>query len=280
MASGDELAGIQYHGIAGASLDCQNAVMRLLQFGDRIPKAHILSCANAHCLLLSNEIGDRIAVKSGFASGYGGEGPRRFSYVLQFLYALDTEIEEVDVDEDMIERLDRSALTTSDLDVIDTAKPVRPKRWPSYLSAEDFDRAHDGTLWREFPPVIPLAIIDPRIADLALSFWDEPDNKLLKGYRRLEDIFRRRADIDEHGAKLFSKAFTGDEARLFWKDLNEGQKAGRLNLFTGAFLAHRNSRAHRELKASSTELLSEFLVLNHLYRLEREVASAAPANKP
>lgn len=30
----DELEGLEYHGVAGGSHDCQDAVMRLLQFGD------------------------------------------------------------------------------------------------------------------------------------------------------------------------------------------------------------------------------------------------------
>jgi len=54
-------------------------------------------------------------------------------------------------------------------------------------------------LWREFPPVIPFAIIDGRIIDLPMSFWGNPNDRLLSGYRRLEDIVRERTDINEYG---------------------------------------------------------------------------------
>src|SRR5438132_8533677 len=84
MASdGIEYAGIEYLGIAGSSQDCQEAVIRRVQYGERIHQARILSSARTHCLLLANEIGDQAAVKSGFASGYGGEGPAALSYALQ-----------------------------------------------------------------------------------------------------------------------------------------------------------------------------------------------------
>src|SRR6266446_8419426 len=170
MARGGDLEGIEYHGIAGASHECQNAVMRLLQFGDRIIRARIISCSNAHCLLLTNNVGDRIAIKSGFSSGYGGEGPRRFSCALQFLNTHGAEIDECEVDEVLIARLDNSALTTSDLENIDSTKPVRPSRWNNYVLEKHHKSARDLTLWGEFPRVIPFAIIDTRIIDLALSF--------------------------------------------------------------------------------------------------------------
>jgi hypothetical protein len=58
------VAGLEYHGVAGSSQDCQHAVMRLLQCG--IAQARIISSGNTHCLLLTTTIGDQIAVKSGF----------------------------------------------------------------------------------------------------------------------------------------------------------------------------------------------------------------------
>ena len=45
---------------------------------------------------------------------------------------------------------------------------------------------------------------------------------------------------------------------------------GRANLFAGSFGAYRNRRAHKEMKGQDNEVLSEFLLLNHLYRLEIE----------
>jgi hypothetical protein len=277
VTTDSEPEGIEYHGVAGSSQDCQNAVMRLLQFGDVIARARILSSSSEHAFLLTSDLGDVTAIKSGFSSGYGGAGPMAFSYVLQLLEAHGVEIEEYIADEVIFERLDQSALTTVDMRVIDAAKPLRPSRWHYYILEQHIDCQRQGTFWRDFPPVIPYGIIDSRIADLALSFWQNPDDRILTAYKRLEDIIRKRTGLKEHGAKIFSKAFSGETAQLYWKDIDDGEKTGSANLFTGAFMAHRNPLAHRETKNHPEQQLTEFLLLNHLYRLEKE-AQFSPAD--
>ena len=48
----EDLAGIQYVGLPGISQECQAAVARMLQYGDRITNARILTADRDHCLLL------------------------------------------------------------------------------------------------------------------------------------------------------------------------------------------------------------------------------------
>jgi len=156
----DQLAGIKYSGVAGASRECLDAVMRLLQYGDRITRARILSASHEHCLLLTVNVGDLIAVKSGFGSGYLGEGSHAFSYVLQLLEAHGAGIDECEVGPEFIERVDNSALTWSDLEDLEAARPIRPTRWHQYVFERDAEMERNGTLWREFPIVVPFAIID------------------------------------------------------------------------------------------------------------------------
>jgi hypothetical protein len=273
----ESLAAIEYHGLSGATQECMEAVMRLIQFNDQITKARILTWSNEHCLLLSINVGDLVAIKSGFASGYIGKGSSGFSYVLQLLRAHGAEIEEYEVRRDLIDRLDSSCLTHVDLDRLELAHPVRPPRWHDYIHERDWGIEKEGKLWREFPYIIPLAIIDYRIVDLAKSFWQSPDEKLLIGYRRLEDIVRRRTGLNEHGSKLFSRAFSGSDAKLIWKGLNNAEQAGRAGLFTSAYLAFRNPRAHKEIKYDTQEALTEFLHLNHLYHLEQESSEVEEA---
>ena len=261
-------AAIEYVGLPGISKECQDAVLRLLQFGDHITHVRILSAANDHCLLLTVNVGDIVAVKSGFASGYLGEGSRTFSYVLKVLEAHGAEIEEYRVDPEIIQRVDSSALTAIDLKAIDSSRPLRPRRWNDYVFENHWDWKEDGTLWREFPYVIPFAIIDKRLIDLAVSFWDGPDDRLLTGYRRLEDIVRSRTNIPEHGSKLFAQAFGTSGGRLTWPDIDGAEHAGRLSLFTGTYMAYRNRRAHRETQDDASNLLGELMLLNELYRLE------------
>ena len=266
----DQPAGIEYVGISGGSKDCQDAVLRFIQFGTRITHVRILSAKNRHCLLLTLGVGDEVAVKSGFATGYGGEGPRRFSYVLQVLDSHGAEIIEHDVSRSLLDKIDESALTRSDLKKVKKMRQVLPSRWYDYISERDFERAREGTLWREeFPPVIPFALIDARIMDLALGFWNSPDNGLLVAYRRLEDIIREKTRIKHHGGKLLSQAFNPSDGVLTWEGVDDAERVGRMNLFLGTYGAHRNRRAHKELRAHSGELLAEFLLLNHLYCLER-----------
>jgi Protein of unknown function (Hypoth_ymh) len=267
----DQPAGIEYVGIGGISKDCQDAVLRFIQFGTLITEVRILTAKNRHCLLLTRDAGDQVAVKSGFATGYGGEGPRRFSYVLQVLDSHGAEIIEHDVPRSLLDKIDDSALTKSDLKRLGKMRHVLPSRWYDYVSERDFERAREGTLWREeFPAVIPFAIIDARIMDLAREFWNSPDNSLLVGYRRLEDIVRERTAAKHHGAKLFSQAFDPEHGALIWEHVDAGERAGRMQLFVGTYGAHRNLRAHKEVKTRSGELLAEFLLLNHLYCLERD----------
>jgi hypothetical protein len=265
-----DLAGIEYGGVSGGSQDCENAVLRILQFRDEIQRARILSHANSHCLLLTTYIGDLIAIKSGFSSGYGGEGPRRFSCVLQLLESFNIQIEEYIVPQEVLNRLDQSALTCTDLKNIDAAKPVRPIRLYEYIMEMHYESSVNGKLLSHFPVTIPFAIIDGRIMDLATTFWNNPDEKILTAYRRLEDMVRERTGLPDHGQKLFSKAFGRNGSALCWNNIDEGEREGRINLFTGAYMAHRNPRAHRELKDFPSKQLVEFLLLNHLYLLEKD----------
>ncbi|HTR18773.1 MAG TPA: TIGR02391 family protein [Candidatus Paceibacterota bacterium] len=265
------LAGIEYAGLPGISQACQEAVERLLQYDDRIIRVRIITFRNRHCLLLTVGEFDLVAIKSGFGSGYTGEGARRFSYILMLLEAHGVDnIEEYEVENVFIERLDNSALTQADIDKIDGMRQVPGRRWYNYVFEKHWEQRKNGTLWVEFRPVVPFAIIDSRIIDLALSFWERPDDKLLTAYRRLEDIVRAKTELkSEHGASLFSKAFQGDAAKLYWKEVDDKERDARASLFIAGYRTHRNPRAHREPKKYQTEDLSEFLLLNHLYLLER-----------
>ncbi len=202
-------------GETGITKECKHAVMRLLQYGDRITRARILSSpmhpnSKSHGLLLTLDEYKLVAVKAGFASGYGGEGPSGLSFILRLLEIHGVEIEEYEVDEDVIERLNMSSLTKGDIEKIDVSQRARGERLCDYIYERDYER----NMWQMFPPVIPLAIIDSRIMDLALQFFERPDDSILTGYRRLEDTVRKRTRINEHGVKLFSEAFHGDKAKL------------------------------------------------------------------
>ena len=271
------LAGIQYVGIDGISASCHDAVRRLVQCGDRISVARILTCDQGHAMLLSMEREGLIAVKSGFSSGYRGEGPSTFSAVLQLLRVVGVEIDEFGVSAGLLKRLGASALTAKDVEAIDAASPVLPRRWYDYIDDVRTPQEAAPGLLQQLHPVMPWAIVDADLIDLALAFFDGPDKAILDAFRRLEDKVRSRSGLDEHGSKLFSQAFAGEESALEWKGLDKGEQAGRAQLFTGAIQAFRNPRAHRELHDPSGVPLAEFLMVNQLFILERRSAKRTTA---
>lgn len=299
-----DLAAVQYHGLAGISRSCLDAVRRILSFGERADLAILLTSGGRHAfLLLSARHGD-IAIKSGFSSGYSGEGPAALAGALNSLAAANIDIEEVEAPAQLLDRLDLSAMTMADLDLIHHRPPIRPSRWYDYVYAVHRDDAERNRAWSSYPEVMPWHLIDSRLHDLAATFAEDPDRAILEGFRRLEDIVRKRIDSREHGAKLFSIAFAGDTPAMQWHDRSEaaplqfettgalqhtldsgtpelidrGEQIGRAQLFTGAYQAFRNPRAHRQLDIQGQVPLSEFLVLNQLFLFER-AAVGTPEHK-
>jgi uncharacterized protein (TIGR02391 family) len=265
-----DLAGIQYVG-NGYSQSCLNAVRRLLQYREQIEQVWILTHGGSHGLLLHIEREGLIAVKAGFASGYGGEGPRTFADVLELLDAAGVSIDEYEIEAPAMQRLEASALTTNDIEALEAKRPVMPRRWHEYIWVYRQGRRQDPIPLLLFVPVMPWALIDPRLTDLALAFFDNPDDAILKGFRRLEDSVRSRTGLTEHGSKLFAQAFSRDQAPLSWALPDPTEQSGRAQLFAGAFMAFRNPRAHREEQTTDFATpLREFLVLNELFRLEGE----------
>lgn len=270
MTEKDEMPSIEYHGTAGATLDCVEAVEALLHFRPYLAETKILSAGCEHGLLVSTDIGEIVAIKSGFTSGYDGGGPSGFSYVIELLEFHGIRIDEILVTHDLLERLDHCCLTVDDLELLQTDKPVRPHRYMRYVRRDDIRARIDHNIWDRVRPILPLGLIDRRIADLALEFEKSPSDAVLKGFRRLEDFVRKRIDAkDETGARIFSMAFHGEASSLGWENISDSEKTGRANLFVGSFMAHRNPLAHKENELSREEALSQFLLLNHLFHLEK-----------
>jgi hypothetical protein len=269
-----KLAEIEFHGCAGITLICIQAIVRLFHYGNHISKAMLLSHlgpnSGTHCFLLTINYDSIVAIKSGFSSGYGGEGCKGLSTALQLLMRHNTKIEEYSVNQDVIERIDKSCLLNSDLEKLESSIPIAPYRYHDYVynlqGTSSYSNEH---LKKVYPLVVPLSIIDTRLVDLALELTENPGESVLTGYRRLEDIVRERTGLSgEGGNKLFSKAFQDDESKLYWPDLDNAELKGRALLFTGVYMAYRNKRAHKELDSSQEEIVREFLLLNELYVLE------------
>ncbi len=276
----EDLAGIEYYGTAGITARCLTALTMAIQAGgDIITRAFLLSYVDSssncgtHCFLLWPETSDPIVIKSGFSSGYGGEGPRGLSSALQILIRHNITIEEYAVDASFIQRADSSCLTKRDLEMFETLRPVSPTRYYDYIRLRD-DTLHfydDHIVKKHFVKNIPFSLIDNRIMDLAIDFFNNPDAHLMTGYRRLEDSIRNRTGLDgESGSRLFANAFQSAEAPLHWPELPDAEAKGRTNLFTGVYMAYRNSRAHKENQTPIDDAIREFLLINQLFILESQ----------
>lgn len=261
-------AGIQYMGLAGVSQSCKQAVERLLITGAQIEQVMLLTAGQTHALLLHDETLETIAIKSGFRSGYTGEGPSTLSATLQLLEAFGLEVEEIVVSAALIERLDDSALTLADLEVIEKAAPVRPKRWYGYLLPNSRHIDSPAASIKRLPELMPWGALDQRLIPTALAFENNPDHALLVGFRQLEDIVRARMGQDVGEGRAFVAAFVGDRSKLTWEKVSAGEHNARGQLFTGAYGAFRNPRAHGLIQEREVSTLQEFMLLNLLYTLE------------
>lgn len=263
---------VQYVGTSGVTQDCVEAVERLLHRHDDIEVVRLITHSSRQgtrqAFLVTLVGSEHVVIRAGFASGYPGEGPKGLSRALNLIQSVGLDIEEYEADRKVFERLNSAKLSWDDLDLIFALRFVRPTRWYDYLDARPKNPSSPGRLWERVQPVIPLAVIDTRLFDLAVRFWDSPDDALMTGYRRLEGIVREKAGSEEYGAKLFSRAFNSDQSILMWDGISENEQRGRASLFAGTFMAFRNPRAHNESAHQKAEYLRELMMLNQLYALE------------
>ena len=265
-----KFAGIQYLGESGITQTCKEAVIQLIHGGEKIKDVKILTFeeiySKAHALLLTLRYDTQIIIKGGFASGYNGEAPKGYAYILNLLRQYTGNINEYIVPKSIFERISSSSLTVRDLEYINSIDRVSPARWcdSAYLYKED-----GCDIFSEFPLAMSMALLDTRLIELALNFNENPDNAIMSAYRKIESIVRERTGLDhESSTKLFAKAFQGDDSILYWGNLDSGESKGRASLFASVFMAYRNNRAHQEPRHNLSDDIREFMLINQLFVLE------------
>ena len=224
-----EPAELEYLGESGTTGSCRQAVINLIHAGCKIEKVKILTLegkhSRSHALLLVTDFERQVLIKDGFSSGYSGEGPRGYAFVINLLSRYTENIDEYIIPEKLYERLIRSSLTTQDMKLIDDLNRVRPARWFEFAHYVNEDKME---IYKEFPLTIPMALIDNRLIDIALDFDRNPDSAILNAYRKIESVVRERTGLtQESSTKLFSKAFLGEESVLYWENIDSGESKGR-----------------------------------------------------
>ncbi len=178
----------------------------------------------------------------------------------------------------IIDRIRYCKLTEADLKTIDEARRARQSRIYEYRPPFMRNEKRTARLHEEHVGYhLPLGIVVPELTELAIDFWQDPDARLMSGYRKLEEATREKANVHGHGSKLFADVFLSTPAKLEWDVPDAAEQKGRGQLFTAAYMAHRNPRAHRTPSTHEAELVSEFMVLNHLFRLLSEAEIPASA---
>lgn len=265
---------IQYLGVASITEFCLDGLRMLLQHRLAIEHAHLLSCDQEHGFLLETTLGVW-GIKPGFASGYGGEGAKGLAIAIRALMSRNIMISEHFVDRGMMRRLSDGKISRRDLERL-LENPPTYSRWPIYLQISSTRSIWDqqADLWDQ-PMGIPFALVDERIMDLANRFWNNPDDALLAGYRRLEDTVRQRIQTDKHGIKVFQRAFSNSTPLLRWEECEQAEQQGRCDLFCAAYSSFRNPRAHREIETHPKLALQELLLLSYLFSLERTAVPTA-----
>ncbi|AUC05798.1 MULTISPECIES: TIGR02391 family protein [Acinetobacter] len=264
---------IDYLGEAGITETCLYSLCNLIQTNADLSYALLLTNDQSHGFILKDQSDSYYIIRSGFTSGYPGEGPKGLAKALTILNKHKIETEEVTIPAKLMNKVNNSSLCDNDIDFIFREKVIRPIRLHDYIYPFQNEVA-SSHLKRYYPLELPYSIIDDRIFDLALLFKQDPDSALSKAYKRLEDIIRLRTSLNEHSTKLFAQVFQGDNALLTWDVPDSAEIKGRVNLFTGTYMAFRNARAHREKDENLLHQYREFLLINELYLLEAEAIDA------
>lgn len=262
-----------YLGEAGVTETCLYSLFNLIQTHADLSYALLLTNDQSHAFIIKDKSNSYYIIRSGFTSGYPGEGPKGLAKALTILNQHQIETEELVVSSKLMSKLNNSSLSDNDIDFIFNEKIIRPIRLHDYIYLFKHEIINRSDLKPYYPLELPHSIIDDRIFDLALLFKQDPDSALTKAYKRLEDIVRLRTGVNEHSTKLFAQVFQGENALLTWDVPDTAEIKGRINLFTGSYMAFRNARAHREKDENLVHQYREFLLINELYLLESEAKS-------
>jgi hypothetical protein len=276
---------IEYRGNRGTTQACLEALAFFLQEMRERGKAVICSGpkdtngARSHALVLLVDDQPRAIIPDGFASGYLGTGPWGFEKAIQLLDSCKWDINEAELSESVFRRVADGEATRAELERIVSGNLHPISQVFLYLTRDALSAEVIAESWNHVRVSIPLPIIDKRILDLALSFWDDPDAALNRGYRRLEDRIRERCGFNssaDFGARLFSRAFGNDKSPLAWK-YDDEYSTNHTQTFVGTFAGFRNRRMHREpVHESDASLLRELMQLNTLFALELELVVRDP----
>jgi hypothetical protein len=261
---------IEYGGSDGITETCLDAVFRYINYGDQINEVDILTYNMDHALLMRFGDGHCAFIRSGFSSGYSGEAPKGLALVIQIFLSLNVRIREYNVNRSFFKRVNAALIRMKDLVYLNKLKACKPLSYDRFVSLNQMNAAFEHQVWSKLKEPIPYALFDTRIADLVQEYREKPNDALLTGYKRLENILQAKFITKSFGLNLIKEIM--DKKNSIWTPgISEGVQKGRSLLFQGCFSSFRNELAHNEFVHVEYGL-SEFLLLNLLFLYEKDIS--------
>lgn len=261
----------EYAGSPQTTQSCIDAFIQYLNSNDSITVMSILSCNHCHALMLTFGESNRLAfIRSGFTSGYPGEGPKGLAKVFRLAQFFNIQIREFNVNEDWLKKVNYGQVTQADVQGLDQYRSKEPTACYDYLDALPFKYDDVKGIFNLFKEIIPYSIIDPAISDLLEKFKLNPGETLSNGYKRLEQHLQEKFKTNSFGTKIFEMFLRPEKANNnIWHDNpSNGICKARYDLFKACFEGFRNERAHNEY-VYNEDALFELILLNYLFKITK-----------
>lgn len=285
---------VQYMGMPGISEPCLLAVDAIVNSRRPPERASLVTykglprSGGAEHLFLFwdwNEV-PLTVVHSGFASGYGGEGPRTFSMALCMIRDKAIPIDELRVDEGLFNAIEERRPTQAMLDQLRLqGEPIEQWVW-AYVWDEHERMVEERTFWPMWHrPNLVFDFLDPELAERCQSLYPAKVEAAVREAflvveTRLHDLIETSIEDGEAptGLALISQALRPDGGILTDESLRPSEREGLHHLFRGAFQYVRNPRAHRFVDEKDPQRAIEFIYLADL--LLRCLPTAPPVRRP
>ena len=284
---------VQYLGQSGITASCLEGILLFIEgaerFGpeDRNNKAYLVTHGNQHLFILPSWYVGYTVIRSGFRSGYSGEGPCGFSLAITALSLYRHIIREIIVSHSTLEKINRGKLATQGIDKLIGSQSgnasVSRYVWPQHSEIKSKQVLHELlTDYLREDLRFTVSRLHEDLAKAIQPVLDAPiEDVLRRGFIFLENSIKELAGVTNQqtsGVKLMEELFSKVDARISYSCNPSEQKACR-RLFQGAFGLFRNQTAHNlTTSIRSEDQIRVLHFLDLLYRIIKNYCAISENN--